>query len=299
MTTRPFPFRATSRGTALAAAAVALLSTASLPAANVEYFSRAGVTAKGFQKFLDDAKDQGYEPAYINGYEVGDHVEYAGVAIKDPDKKPFDSRFDMNDEEFKDYFKEMGKKDFRPTCVSGYHTKEGPRFAAVWVSTKFDKNPVMWHTRHSQGEKEFDDTMKSMRKDGYVATNVTAYQGPDGAVRYTSLFAMPASKNVEWETRHNLTAEHYQDQLDKWHSDGFRVVKVHVYDSPDGLRYLATARQTAYDKKFVWQEHHDMTGAQYQKRFDELGNDGFRPGCICGYRDGGEVKFAVIWSKEK
>ncbi len=101
------------------------------------------------------------------------------------------------------------------------------------------------------------------------------------------------------ETRYNLTADQYEAQLDIWRTNGFRIAKVHVYDSPDGLRFLATARQSDYDKKYVWQEHHDMTGNQYQKQFDKLGGDGFRPGCICGYRDGGEVKFAVIWSKEK
>ena len=298
MTKRPLPFPATSRRTALLAAAVALLSAAPLWAANVDYTSLAGLKAQGLQKFLDDAKDQGYEPVYLNGYDVGDHVEYAGVAIKDPDKKQFESKFDMTNDEYNEFFKEMSAKAFRPTCVSGYHTKEGPRFAAVWVTTKFDKNKVEFKGKHGQTEKEFDDTVKALHKDGYVPVNVTAYQGPDGAVRYTSLFVVPG-KNQEWETKHNLTADQYQAQVDKWVNNGWRLTKVHVYDSPDGLRFLATARLADYDKKYVWEAHHDMNGNQYQKMFDKLAGEDFRPGCICGYRDGGQVKFAVIWSKEK
>ncbi len=141
MTPRPLPFSALTRRTALLAAAVALLFAVPLPAADVDYTSLAGLKTQGFQKFLDDARDQGYEPVYINGYDVGDHAEYAAVAIKDPDKKPFESKFDMTDDDYKDFFKEMSKKAFHPTFVSGYHTRRGPRFAAVWVSIK-DKNTV-------------------------------------------------------------------------------------------------------------------------------------------------------------
>ncbi len=196
METRPFPSPAAPRRTALLAAAVALLFAAPLRAANVEYTSLAGIKAAGLQKFLDDAKDQGYEPVYINGYDVGDHAEFAGVAIKDPDKKPFESKFDMNNDEYKAFFKEMSGKGYRPTVVSGYHTKAGPRFAAVWVSTKFDKHKVEWKAKHSQLEKDYDDTVKAMRKDGYVPGSVTAYQGPDGAVRYTSLFYQNTAKEL-------------------------------------------------------------------------------------------------------
>lgn len=294
MKTRPLPSPATSRRIALTAA-IALLFAGPLRAAP-EYTSLSGVKAGRFQKWLDDAKDQGYEPSYINGYEVGDHVEYAGVAIKDSNKKPFDSRFDMTAKEWGDYAKEMKKKNFRATCISTYHTKEGPRFAAVWVSTKFDKNPVRWHASGGQLGKEYEDAVQAMRKDGFVPVNVTAYQGPDGAVRYEALFGQPPPE-VEFETRYDLTADKYQAQLDIWQKNGFRPLKVHVYESPDGLRFLATARKPAVNKNTVWEEHHDMTGNQYQKQFDKLAEDGFIPNCICGYRDGGEVKFAVIWGK--
>ena len=46
------------------------------------YYSLAGVKASGIQKFIDDAKSQGYEINGINGYQFGDHKEYAGVAVK-------------------------------------------------------------------------------------------------------------------------------------------------------------------------------------------------------------------------
>jgi hypothetical protein len=38
-----------------------------------------------------------------------------------------------------------------------------------------------------------------------------------------------------------------------------------------------------------------MSGEKYQKVFDNLGSQGFRPIAICGYNEGGEVRYAAIW----
>jgi hypothetical protein len=294
MTIGPSPSPAALRRAALAAA-VCLLLAAPLRAADIEYYSLANLKTQGFQKFLDDARDQGYEPVYINGYEVGDHTEFAGVAIKNPDdKRQFEYRFDITDEEYRDYFKEMSEKGFRPGCVTGYHTKKGTRFAVVFVK---DKNRREWRAKHNQTQQEFEDTLAAMRRDGFVLTHATAFQAVDGGVRYTSLFYEPA-RGQKWENRHNMTGDQLTEQMDKWRSRDFRAAKIHAYDTPDGLRFLAIAVKPERDT-LLWQERHDMSGREYQKQYDKLGNDGYRPGCICGYRDSGEVRFAVIWVKNK
>jgi Bacterial tandem repeat domain 1 len=299
MTNRPFPSRMASRQIALAAAAVALLFTAPLPAAdkNPDYTSLAGVKAPGIQKWLDDAKEQGYQPYYINGYDVGDHAEFAGVAVKDPDKRPFEARFDMTSDEYQQWIDEMRDKGYRPPArggVSGYMAGKSPRFAAVWV--KDGKYIGQWKTCHNQGQKDFDETVTAMHKDGLEPSCVTAYLAVGGSVRYTGLFWKRPTTDT-WECRHDLTAAQLQENVDRWASKGFQLKNIHAYNTPDGLRFLAIAESTKKNH-FVWQERHGMTGNEYQKEFDELGKEGYRPGCICGYREDGEVRFAAIWMKE-
>ena len=296
MSIRPFPFRAASRWTALAAAAVALLFAASLRAAEPEYISLAGLKAGGFQKFLDDAKSQGYEINYVNGYDVGDHAEFAGEAIKDPAKREFEARFNMSSDEYRDWYHDMKEKGLRPTIVSGYHTKGGPRFAAVFVKDiKPFKRAV--EGRHNQTQEEFEKEVTKQHDSGLEPVCVTAYQGADGAPRYTSLFYEPGPKET-WANRHNMTDVQYQKQIDKWKKGGFRPMKVHVYDTPDGLRFLAIARKVDNDP-YAWEARHDLTGKEYQQEFDKLGGDGYRPGPICGYLKGGELHFAAIWVKRE
>lgn len=295
MTNRPFPFRAASRWTALAAAAVVLLFAASVQAAekNPEYTSLAGVKTEGIQKWLDDAKSQGYVPIYLNGCTVGDHVEFGGVAVKDPTVEQVEYRLNLNEDEYDEFAKDMTKKGFRPGPLSGYMAGKGIRFATLW---RKDNNKAPHPTpKINLTVKQFEDTIADMRKKGMDPHGTSAYRGADGAVRYIAGFT-ERGKGQHWEERHDLTADDYQTQLDHWSSNDYKLSSVHVYETPDGTRFMATAVKEDGDS-FMWQERHGITGEQYQKTFDKLGEDGYRPRSICEYLEDGKPHFAITWIK--
>ena len=176
MKTRTFPSTVPTRRGALLAAAVCLVCAAPVGAAN-PYYSLAGLKGAGLQKFIDDAKSQGYEINGINGYQVGDHIEYSGSAVKNPNAHS-EARFDLTEEEYKDYINEMRDKGFRPYGQSAYHTKKGPRFASAWG---MDTVHWPWDIKINQTEKEFKGALADKRAAGMVLWNATAYQGADGA----------------------------------------------------------------------------------------------------------------------
>ena len=286
MKTRMFPTR---RAVPLAAA-VCLLCAAPVWAAN-PYYSLAGLKAAGIQKFIDDAKSQGYEIAGINGYQVGDHIEYAGGAVKNPNAQT-EARFDLTEGEYMNYIKEMRDKGFHPYGQSTYHTKKGPRFASAWCMDKF--KPA-WDIKINQTEKDFKSALADKRTAGMVLWNATAYQGSDGAPRFTSVFI--EHKDATYENGHNLTADKLNEKLDHWHSDGFFLLKIHAYGTPDGLRFLAIARKDKGSKNLDWKVRIGMTGDQYQKEFDKMAGQGYGVGNICGYLDGGETHYLARWVK--
>ena len=161
MKTRMFPSPLATRPAVLLATAVCLLGAVPVWGAN-PYYSLAGVKASGIQKFIDDAKSQGYEINGINGYQVGDHIEYAGVAVKNA-KVQCEARFDLTEDEYKDYIKEMGDKGFRPYGQSAYHTNKGPRFASSWGK---DAIHWAWNIKINQSEKEFKSALASAAPTG-------------------------------------------------------------------------------------------------------------------------------------
>jgi CubicO group peptidase (beta-lactamase class C family) len=64
----------------------------------------------------------------------------------------------------------------------------------------------------------------------------------------------------------------------------------------DGKLALTTPVYTFYDTS-NWHARHGLTGAQYQRTFDQLGRQGFRLVHVSGYEVRGEPRFAAIWEK--
>ena len=155
-----------------------------------------------------------------------------------------------------------------------------------------------WDIKLNQMDKEFEKALAEKRDAGMFPWGVSAYQGNDGGVRFTSVFFAP-NKDQTVDFGYNLTAEQLQDQLDRWDSKDFHPWRIHAYNTPDGLRYLVIARKSPWDSGTAVKVHYGLTGNQYQKAFDELAAQGYSPICICGYHDGEDVKFAVLWRKKK
>ena len=257
-----------------------------------EYTSLAGVKATGFQKWIDDAHDQGYQPNYVNGYDVGDHAEFAGVAVKDPTVEEFDYRLNITADEFDQFQDEMTKKGFRSGFISGYMAGKGR--ALQQFGKDKNKHPVV-PAEINLTRKQFEESVAEMRKKGMDPHGTSAYQGADGAVRYLVGFTQ-RGKGQHWEERHDLSEGDFEAQVKRWSANDFVVSSLHAYNTPDGLRWMATAVKED-NPVVVGKERHGMTGDEYQKAFDKLGEEGYRPRTICEYLDDGQPRFAVIWFK--
>jgi len=73
---------------------------------------------------------------------------------------------------------------------------------------------------------------------------------------------------------------------------GYRLTRVSGYSVGGHDRYAAI-----WDKSDgpAFQAHHGLTSDQYQKTFDELVRQGFRPTCVSGYSVGGDPRYAAIF----
>ena len=289
-----------ARQAALTAAAVALLFAAPLRAADSDYTALAGVKADGFQKWLDDARDQGYVPRCISGYDANGHAEFAGLATRADEKGTrFEARYDMSLDQVQKTTAQMSKKGFYPYFLSSYLDGKSPRFTAVWVDAK--RFAMAMKFRYAMTMDEYQEAARAMHKDGLEPVVVTAYLDPDdGKIRVSAAFYNGGGR--DWDIHFDMTIDQYQDAVENWQSKGLRPRYVSVYDTPDGPRFIATGvreKDPSSPYAAVALERHGMTGAKYQKEFDKQAADGFAPICVCGYREGGEVRFAAIWSKKK
>lgn len=97
-----------------------------------------------------------------------------------------------------------------------------------------------------------------------------------------------------WEARHGLTSQAFQQELDKLAAQGYRLVDVSGYGVGGQERYAAIWQKRAGP---AWEERHGLTADAYQREFDRLTGQGYRPVHVSGYAVGGEVRFAAIFEK--
>ena len=233
MTTRPLPSFAASRRTALAAAAVCLLFAAPLRAAP-EYLSLAGLQADGFQKWIDETRDQGYRPVYVNGYDAGDHVEFAGVAIKDD--QPWEAKYNLTAGELQKAIDENKKKGLRPGTISGYLSGKRPRFTVTFIK---DRGNVQWDIRHNITHKDYIKELHATQQNGLRPHMVSGYADADGDIHFTTLFVRMNDKDEVWDSPHDMSEDKFQDKIDQWKDKGLRPTDISVYDTPDGPGFTA------------------------------------------------------------
>ena len=95
-----------------------------------------------------------------------------------------------------------------------------------------------------------------------------------------------------FDARHGLTGEQYQQTFTQLVSNGFRPAWVQGYTIGGEARFAAIFEQVGGPK---FDARHNMTAANFQQAFDQLGAEGFGPTCVSGYVVNGEERFAAIW----
>jgi hypothetical protein len=127
---------------------------------------------------------------------------------------------------------------------------------------------------------QYQQTFDDMARQGFVLVQVNGYR-----VNVDVLFAAIWEKQsgVAWEARHGLTSSTYQKTFDEMAATGHRLAWVSGYSDTGIARYAAIWRREASGP---WQARHGLSAEGYQRAFDELVSQGFRPVQVSGYGDG-------------
>jgi hypothetical protein len=99
-----------------------------------------------------------------------------------------------------------------------------------------------------------------------------------------------------WQARHGITATQYQQIFNDLGAQGYRLIQISGYTVRGQDRFAAIWEQRGGP---AWQARHDLTAAQYQQTFDELGAQGYRLLCVSSYGSGGEDRYAAIWEQQE
>lgn len=148
-----------------------------------------------------------------------------------------------------------------------------------------------WQARHDLDAAAFQTAFTQLVAGGYRLVDISGYMS-DTTPRYTGIWVKQGGP--AWQARHGLSAANYQTTFTQLVAQGYRPIRVTAFATPAGTQFGAI-----WDKSVVaqWQAQHGMSAADYQGKFTQMAQAGFRLIDICGYDEGGQERYAAIWEK--
>ena len=237
--------------------------------------ARHGIDSQTHQSQFNILTQLGYRPTWVNGYSEGIGTRFNAV-WEQRQGPAWVARHDLTDQAFQTAFDDLTRQGYRPRCISGYAENGQARYAAIWEKVEGPQ----WQARHGLSRSQYQQTFDQMAADSFSPMQVSGYRvGID--VRFAAIWER--RPGLDWVGRHALTGSEYQSAFNQNLEAGYHLVSVCGYSDTGIARYAAIWHR---DPPADWQAKHAIDAAGYQKSFDDLVQQGFRPVVISGYGDG-------------
>jgi hypothetical protein len=167
--------------------------------------------------------------------------------------------------------------DSNPASVRQFlqGSPEYSRFAAIWE--KVPSPP--WQARHGLTSDQYQQEFNKLTQQGYRLIHVSGY-AVGGQDRYAAIWEKSAGP--DWQARHGLTSDQYQDQFNQLRYSGYRLTRISGWGIGDTFHYAAI-----WEKIYSgpdWVARHGMLSDSYQEEFNFLAKDGYRLKNVSGYQ---------------
>jgi hypothetical protein len=110
----------------------------------------------------------------------------------------------------------------------------------------------------------------------------------------TATTAVPASGDYIWI--HAVDRDALQAWVDQLDAKKYCPVFINGSTVGGQTRFSAVAHKDTTNPK--WDIRFNLSAAEYQKKFDELANQSYRPLAVSGYMNGSALSFAAVWVKD-
>lgn len=208
--------------------------------------------------------------------------------FEENDGTAWQARHGIDAEAYQATFDHLVGQGFRLTNVCGYSEGRDARYNAVW---QLHEGPA-WQARHGLTSDQYQAAFDEMLAQGFRLTCVSGY-AEGGQARYAAIWEQ--REGPDWQARHGLSRDGYQNAFDEMAADGFVPVQVCGYRVNVDVLFAAIWERRD-DVGFVGR--HGLTASQYQTAFDDQVAAGNRLVCVSGYSDTGIARYAAIWHSD-
>ncbi len=217
----------------------------------------------------------------------------AGVlpsSLFDPDSIGWASRRDMSSSAFSDWFKQM-KDAYMLIDIEVDEVNGQQRVAGVWQRNTDNRG---WAEHRNLTSSQFHDKWVSYRDQGYRLIDQEAYTL--GGTRYYAGIWVENREGLAWASFRNLTSQEFSDKFQTYSKNGYIMVDVEGYSTPQGLRYAMIWVENT--EGLAWAEYRNLSSQEFADKFDQL-KATHRVLDVESYRHNGVQYYAGIWVENK
>lgn len=165
------------------------------------------------------------------------------------------------------------------------------------VAVVWQRNPQAARVRTAVEQNltgaQLDAKAIEYRGAGYRAIEVAAWRTPAGT-RYAAVFVADGS-GVGWRLDHSLTGEAYGELFRQRRDEGFRLVDLEPYDTPEGVRFAAVWQRSCDGEN--WRQLRNLTSTALDREIREMRAAGFAIVDLESWPTPNGQRYAVIWEK--
>ena len=100
-------------------------------------------------------------------------------------------------------------------------------------------------------------------------------------------------KKLNWASFHDLTSKDFSQKFSTYSKAGYMMIDIDAYPQGQNLLYSMIWRKNTDSR--AWAEHRNLTSSQYNTKWQQYKDRGFRPIDIAAYTNGNRTLFAGIW----
>lgn len=187
------------------------------------WVARHGLNSAQYQQEVDKWAGQGYRPVQVSGYVTGGNTKYAAIFEKSANPPRWVARHGLNAAQYQQEVNKWVGQGYYLTDVSGYTVNNQDYYTAVFEKPA---NIPAWVARHGLTSDQYQAAFNKWTSQGYRLKKVSGYS-LNGQARFAAIFEKSGSG--VWAARHNMTAQQYQDEFDRFYYMGYRPVWVNGY----------------------------------------------------------------------
>ncbi len=199
----------------------------------------------------------------------------------------WEARHGLTARQFQNVFNDFNPDVYRLVKLSVYEQDNQPTYAGIWQRRGGNE----WHARNEMSAAEYQAAVDSFSEKDLRPTHISVAN-----IRNQPVFAAiwELQPGIPWTARHGLTYEEYQTLFNELSDEGYRLRCIAGYEV-DGQPRIACVWDQ-YNGP-IWQSWYGLSADEYQQKFHELSDKGFRLIQCCGYAVAGTPYFAGIWEE--